>query len=168
MSLLNIKQRDPKDQHFIDMIKEHGHAVQYVASAVGDEWEPPFVYSVGGAESYGAPEIIVSGLGFDISKFVINEFMAEWKLGKRFYECVEYKGFLEGFPVIFIEASYLAKKNFACFADWYYERSDFLLWQLVWPGSEHGLFPWQVQDQLADVQECFIENRWQRMGNDIH
>jgi Domain of unknown function (DUF4262) len=163
MSLLNTPQTDPRDQRFIDMIKEHGHAIQYVASAEDDKWEPPFAYSVGGTESYGAPELIISGLGFDVSKAVINHFMYEWKSGQRFLQMLEYQDFLEGFPVIFMTASAAAKKEFACSTDWYYEREDFDLWQVVWPGAGHGLFPWQVDDQLADVQKRFVDGGWPRI-----
>ena len=160
MSLLNVPQSDPHDQRFIALIKKHGHAIKYVASAENDEWEPPFAYSVGGVESYGAPEIVVSGLSFDLSKFMINEFMDEWKSGKQFFLNEEYAGFLEGYPVTLLKASHHAKKTFTCFADWYYERNEFELWQMVWPGSKHGLYPWQVEDQLADVQECLVDGGW--------
>jgi Domain of unknown function (DUF4262) len=163
MSLLNVPQTDPHDQRFIDMIREYGHAVQYVASAEDDEWEPPFAYSVGGAESYGAPELIISGLGIDVSKSLINHFMDQWKSGYRFSQMIEYGDFLEGFPVIFMATSYSTKKKFACYSDWYYEREDFELWQVVWPGAGHGMFPWQVDDQLADVQVCFVDGGWPRI-----
>jgi hypothetical protein len=134
-----------------------------VFSTADDECEIPFSYSTAGFESYGAPEVIVSGLGADLSKTMINIFMDRWKAGERFVINWPYEDFLDGFPVIFLEASEASKKQNACFADWYYEREDFPLWQLVWPGAKHGLFPWEVEDQLADVQECFLADGWPKL-----
>ena len=160
MSLLNIPQADPNDQNYINLIKEHGHAIMNVASPADDEYEIPFSYSTSGFESYGAPEVIVSGLGAGLSKSMINNFMDRWNAGERLDVNRPYEDFLEGFPIIFLEASDATKKQKACFTDWYYEREDFPLWQIVWPGAKHGLFPWEVEDQLADVQECFVADGW--------
>jgi hypothetical protein len=161
MSLKGKPQDNALDQRYVDKIEKYGYAIMSVANRVDEPTEElNFSYSTGAYESYGAPEIIISGLGADLSNRMINIFMDRWNAGEKLLTNRPYEGFLEDFSVIFLEASDESKKEKARFTDWYFESEDFPLWQLVWPGAKHRLFPWEVEDQLADVQECFLADGW--------
>ncbi len=143
MSLRDKPQEDQRDQSWIDLVKEHGHAVMSVADLADEpSGKPGFAYSTGGYESYSAPEIIVFGLNVDLMHHMINIFFDKWNKGTRFQTGQEYEGFLEGFPVVFSVCAKSAVDDYATWTDWYYEREPFPLWQMIWPGSGCGLFPW--------------------------
>jgi Domain of unknown function (DUF4262) len=161
-----MSQRDkPQDAEFdkkwVDLVKEHGHAVMCVGNRVDEPSDDPsFAYSTGGYESYGAPEIIVFGLSFDLMHSMINIFFDEWNKGTRFETGEEYGGFLEGFPVVFSACAKRAADDYATSTDWYYERELFPLWQMIWPGSGCGLFPWDYdcpEDVIASQPDLTEE-----------
>lgn len=145
MSLRGQTVDDPRDQGWIDMIARYGHAINRVADDVGQPTnEPPFAYSLGAWESYGAPELIVFGLDADLATDIINHVMAEYVAGRRFRCGVpELEVVGNGLPVFFLEADPAIARIFATFTDWYYERQPFPLWQIVWPGK-NGRFPWDA------------------------
>ena len=145
MSLRGKTVPDPADQHWIDLVTEHGHAVVKVADAVDDPSdEPSFAYSVGAHESYGAPELIVFGLDSDVAASIINDVMKDYVAGRRFRCGVpEHDLVGGGLPVTFLEADPAAGKGYATFADWYYERAPFPLWQVFW-AAKNGCFPWDA------------------------
>jgi hypothetical protein len=163
MTLRNVPQKDARDQAFIHGIIEHGHMVLCVADAVDEPTEgPPFAYSVGAFESYGAPEVIVSGLGADLMHFMINEFMRAWKTIEKPTLGVRLSGYVEGFDVICVEASKDALRTHATHADWYNQRRPLPLWQMVWSGAATGEFPWEAEadDSLLELQENLTGRRW--------
>jgi hypothetical protein len=143
MSLRGQTLPDPADQRWIDLVAEHGHAIVKVGDAVGKPTDlPEFAYSMGAFESYGAPELIVFGLDRDDAAAIINDFMADYAGGRRFRPGVPEYGLVGGgLPVVFLEADPVAGTAHATFADWYYERAPFPLWQLFWVAG-NGCFPW--------------------------
>lgn len=143
MSLRNIPQADEADQIFIDRVIKHGHFIQYVSDAIDEPTdEPAFAYSCGAFENYGAPELVVLALDSEPSKGIINTFMEEFKEGTRYRCGIKEIGLLnDDIPIVFLEAGDVARDEYATWADWYYEREYFPLWQIIWP-TRDGLFPW--------------------------
>jgi hypothetical protein len=145
---------DPRDQRWIDMVANHGHAVVKVADRVDEpSGEPNFAYSLGAFESYGAPEVIVFGLNSDAAANIINDIMVDYREGRRFAPGVlEYELVGGGHPVVFLEADRRKGLEYAGYTNWYYERAPFPLWQLVWP-AKNGSFPWEA-DCPAEMKAC--------------
>ena len=144
MSMRGKTAEDPREQQWIDLIAAHGHAINMIVDDDPDapSGEPPFAYSLGGWESYGAPELIVFALRRDVAGDMINHVMAQHQAGRRFRTGMPETGVLrDNIPVYFLEADPAQAKVFAHFADRYYEGEPFPLWQIVWP-DRNGAFPW--------------------------
>ena len=152
MSLRGKSLPDLRDQRWIDLVAEHGHAIVKVADAIDEpSGDPPFAYSLGAFESYGAPELIVFGLEDSVAASVINEVMDEYQAGRRFHPGAHEIGvFEDGIPAVFREVQAKRAIDYATYADWYYEREPFPLWQLFWP-AKNGCFPWDC-DYPAELR----------------
>jgi hypothetical protein len=135
------KPLDEHDQKFLDIITEHDWHVMYVG---GDEESPSFTYSTGIFALTGRPEIIVFGLPMEVAHSVVNEYGNRARAGETLASGDFYDDFLEGHPVTFIpvEDEDLIKR-YATWTDWFYDRRQFPLLQLVDPDSKSGAFPWQ-------------------------
>lgn len=145
MSMRGKKVEDAREQSWIDLIAEHGHAINMVVDEDPSEpsGEPPFAYSLGAWESYGAPELVVFALRRDVGSDMINHVMQMHQDGRRFRTGVPELGVLrDQIPVYFLEVDPAHAGTFAHFADWYYEGAPFPLWQIVWP-DKNGAFPWE-------------------------
>lgn len=142
-----------EEQQFLDIIKEHDWHVMQVRNTA-EQKGPTFSYSTGIYKHFGKPELIVFGLSNEVEKWVINEYGDEIRSGKRQF-CANsfYDGFLEGFDVCMIEANENVRKEYACWADWYYERKSFPIFQCVYPTTS-GKWPWD-----AEASESFKENQ---------
>jgi hypothetical protein len=145
MSMRGKKVDVARDQGWIDLIAEHGHAINMVVDDPGEPSDdPPFAYSLSAWESYQAPELIVFGLRRDVASDMINQVMAEHQAGRRFQCGVPEQGVIRnGVPVYFLRVDPALAKVYATFADWYYEHESFPLWQIVWP-DRNGAFPWEA------------------------
>jgi len=155
MSLKGKPQADPLDQSYLDKIEKYGHAVMSVADRVDEPTgEPNFSYSTGAYESYSAPELIIFGLSSDMHHRIINEFYFRWNNGTQFIPGEEVTEFLEGFPVVFVEAGDRAALDYMNFTRWYYEGEPFPVWQIFWPGVNSRKFPWEEDcpKEIIDAQ----------------
>lgn len=152
MSLRGQKLADPHDQSWVDLVAAHGHAVVKVADRAGENSnDPPFAYSLGAYESYGAPELILFGLDGDIAAQIINNVMDDHRSGRRFKCGVEERGMIAGeLPVVFLDTLPAKGLGYATVADWYYQRAPFPLWQLFWPARD-GRFPWDLNSPAGLV-----------------
>ena len=164
MSLRGKVFDDPRDQRWIDMVAEYGHAVVKVADPMDEPTdEPNFAYSLGAFESYGAPELIIFSLDNDVAAGIINDIMDDYQAGRRFACAVpEFEVVGGGHAVVFLEADPLKAAEYARFTSWYYERAPFPLWQLAWPAS-NGSFPWEPDyphDLLDDQPDLTPGANW--------
>jgi hypothetical protein len=131
----------PFEVSFFDIIEKHGWHVMSVADAA-DEEGPAFSYSTGIFQRTGAPELLIIGLGSKLCASIINQYGREIaESGKSFETGKFYAGFLEGFDIYMMEPDERARKEYAIWADWYYERQPFPILQCVWP-STTGAWPW--------------------------
>ncbi len=129
------------EKNILDHIDKHGCSVTSVFDP--DEEDPPFTYSIGITESYGAPEIIIVGLKKDISHWMVNEYKRRVSEGEAFVFNVPYLGFLEGFAVCFGLVIEEHKKEYMRSTCWLYQNSDFEALQLIWPNTS-GVWPWDT------------------------
>lgn len=149
------------EQKIIANVREHGCHITLVSDPDGDV--PPFAYSVGFPETLGQPEVIVFGLPADVMRFVINETMRKCREGFRLEDGAELDGLLDGHVCVAcaVAPEYLTRDYFNS-AMWFRrhvagEEMD-AAFQIVWPGVEDGLFPWDdgCADVVRDLQPCLI------------
>jgi hypothetical protein len=131
----------PFEISFFDIIEKHGWHVMSVANEEGEEG-PVFSYSTGIFQRLKAPELLIIGLGSKLCAAMINHYGHEiQENGKRFNAGEFYSGFLEGFDIYMMEPDERARREYAIWADWYYERQPFPILQCVWPATT-GPWPW--------------------------
>jgi len=104
---------------------------------------PVFSYSTGIFQKLKAPELLIIGLGGKLGTSLINHYGREILDGNATFTAGNfYSGFLEGFDVYMMEPDERATKEYAIWADWYYERMPFPILQGVWPSTK-GVWPWE-------------------------
>jgi hypothetical protein len=140
------------DRRLFDNIEKYDCHILSVANREGEEG-PVFSYSIGLYHRLGVPEMLVLGLPSKLCHSMINGYRNDIRAGKIFEPGNFYPDFLEGFEILFIEANEKARKEFACWADWYYERQPFPILQCIWPTTT-GVWPWQANadDEFKERQ----------------
>lgn len=139
------------ERKIIANVREHGCHIAYVFDPDGDM--PSYAYSVGFPETVQQPEVIVFGLSVDIMTFIINQTMRQCREGLLLEDGVELTGLLEGHRCIVCEVSQEnITPDFFNSAMWFRRKAGEEMreaFQIVWPGAEDGLFPWE--DGCSDI-----------------
>jgi hypothetical protein len=142
-----VTRTDPTDfeREIVANVREHGCHINYIFDP--NEDTPAFAYSVGFPETIDQPEIIVFGLPMDMMKFIINETMRKCREGLRLEDGLEIPGLLAGHVCMALEipCANITREYFNS-AMWFRrhvagEEMD-AAFQIVWPGAQDGLFPW--------------------------
>jgi hypothetical protein len=154
---------DDFDEEFTDYerrilanIDEYGCHITYVFDP--DDGGPDFCYSAGFSHSLGQGEVIVFGLPKDLMQSMVNGIMRQCKDdGLVLRDSLRVANLLEGFDVVVrsIPAHRIEREHFNS-AMWHHVgkfggRLE-TAYQVVWPGSQQGLFPWEPgchQDVIA-------------------
>jgi hypothetical protein len=107
-----------------------------------DNYLPAFVYSIGLFKKFGHPEIICFGLPTNVAATSLNHACDLIKNGETLTSGKLYRGFLEGFPIQFLEVAPEYYHNYVGYAGWFYNQTfNFPLLQLVWTDKQNN-FPW--------------------------
>lgn len=136
----------------LDNVEEFGCHITSVSPLdddLDDEAEPAerFAYSIGFPHTVGQPEVIVFGFSPKLSAAVINGVLGQCREGLVLEDWTEITGILEGHRCV------LREVEPDCLVPYYFNSA---IWfaqhetgadlsraiQIVWPGVEDGLFPW--------------------------
>jgi Domain of unknown function (DUF4262) len=159
-----ISNQDDTDfeQKICANIAAHGCHINFIFDPEGDDLA--FAYSVGFTKTVDQPEVIVFGLPMDIMKYMINETLTQCRAGLRLNDGVRISGLLAGFDVAVRDVPpQRIEREFFNSAMWFHQKEfgDELTSavQLVWPGSETGLFPWDkgCSEQVIAHQPALYE-----------
>ena len=121
-------------------IEAHGVHIAFVDT---DGYMPRFGYSIGLYKGFNHPEIMVIGLPPETTGHIINTAKTKIENGSRFDTGVNYDGFLEGYPIQFVDVAIPHFPDYLGFAGWYNDNSfEFPVLQLVWPDKENH-YPWE-------------------------
>lgn len=132
------------DQHItaniLKDIEEHGVHIAFVDT---DGYSPRFGYSIGLYKGFNHPELIIIGLPAELIGAIINNVKAEIEKGTRYIEGVNYDGFLDGYPMQFVQVKLDHYPDYLGYAGWYNDNSfDFPVLQMIWPDKEN-VYPWE-------------------------
>lgn len=151
------------EQDIVSDVREHGCHIAFVTDPAREI--PDFAYSVGFPETVGQPEVIVFGLPREVMAFMINEAWRQCRAGLQLENGLEVSGLLDGHHCVVgvIPAPNITANYFRA-AMWFHHFSTggplTDACQIIWPGVEDGLFPWQdgCADIVRNLQPClFIE-----------
>jgi hypothetical protein len=133
------------EQRIVADVEQHG----WYCSAVydPDQNDPDFAYSVGFTETLAAPEFIVFGLPLKLMHSMLWTVFRQIKGGVTISDGSRWSGLVEGFDCVArpVHPTNL-KREYLNSAMWFWgnpaEKGLLPVFQLVWPGSADGLFPW--------------------------
>ncbi|PHS36366.1 MAG: hypothetical protein COA91_12265 [Robiginitomaculum sp.] len=133
------------EHKLFSMVDEHGWQCTYVFDSEGKQ--PDFAYSVGFTKSLNAPEFIVFGLPKNIMNHIIWEVFRQVKNGATPVDGMRWHGLLESFDCIIRKARHKdLYTEFTISANWFWRETGNTgnpeVYQIVWPGAQQGLFPW--------------------------
>ncbi|MEP7223196.1 MAG: DUF4262 domain-containing protein [Novosphingobium sp.] len=136
---------DPHEQRVLNNIRDHGCQVQWVFDDKGQL--PEFTYSIGFPTTVGQPEVLVYGLRQEVMHFMVNEVRRQCAEGLVLADWVVVSGLIEGFDCVLRHVTdQKAIKDHFGWAIWYHRNQRRVeideAYQIVWPGAQDGLFPW--------------------------
>ena len=140
----------------LDNVEKHGWHCMGVFDPEGND--PSFAYSVGFSKSLNKPEFIVFGLEHELMSHMLWEVYHQLKAGAVPSDGMRWQGLLEGFDCISKKANHpILFKEYAISANWLWkhqERDGYPdVYQIVWPGAQQGLFPWENDCNLYVVEQ---------------
>lgn len=133
------------EQKLFSVVEEHGWQFTYVFDP--DGLKPDFGYSVGFATSLGAPEFIIFGLPRALMNSMLWEVYRQIEKGAVPADGMRWQGLLEGFDCISRKAIHpYLHSEYTVSANWFWKEKGNNghpeVYQIVWPGAQQGLFPW--------------------------
>ena len=154
---VNARGLNHVERGIVDNVANHGCSIMSVFDP--DGIEPDFSYSIGFPETTGQSEVIVFSLPKALRASMINEIYRQLSEEEAsLCDEVELADLIEGFTCVAREISdrRAIEEHFGS-AIWYNERyrgqSIEKAFQIVWPGAQQGLFPWEegcVQSVIDD------------------
>jgi len=139
-------------------VDKHGWHATTVFDPKGHN--PSFTYSTGFAKSLNKPEFIVFGLSNDLMHDMLWEIYEQLKAGAIPEDGMRWKNVLEGFDCISKKAKHPDLfDRYATTASWLWNYEKQIgepeVFQLVWPGAQQGLFPWEEDCDSYVVEQQF-------------
>jgi len=120
------------------------------------EYTYQYTYTIGLYQTYGHPELFISGLPTELSSAILNNIVEDIKSGKQLNFKTESPDYIEGYNCYFDLVERLKYEDFFGKALWYYEGSGFPVLQIVWPDSQNK-FPWEVESKPG--QDVLIQTQ---------
>jgi len=141
-----MRELNDYEKNLIENVEKHGWFATHVFDPDGND--PSFTYSTGFSKTLGVPEFIVFGLNKDLMHNMLWEVFHQIKAGVEPKADMRWRDLIEGFDCVGKKATHPdLHKEYTCSANWFWKRqghADTLeVFQLVWPGAQQGLFPWE-------------------------
>ncbi|MEO0644182.1 MAG: DUF4262 domain-containing protein [Pseudomonadota bacterium] len=151
------------EERILANIREHGCQVNHVFDP--DGVLPGKSYSIGFPETIDQPEVIVFGLPSEVMKFMINDLLRQCREeGLSLHDGLVVSDLLEGFDCIarIVQSEHIIADHFASamwFSEHRFQTEMKDAFQIVWPSSVAGLFPWDegVAQDVIDAQPALYE-----------
>lgn len=113
----------------------------HILNVMEGDGEPRFTYSIGIQATTSQPDLVVTGLKFDLANSIINRYCQHVQTGQRIQTDKYYNGYIEGFSVTFRTVLKEYYKKYFGWGIWYSKGNDFDMLQVIYP-SVRGKWPW--------------------------
>ena len=145
------------EQKIANDVQRHGCSIMSVFDPEGEE--PDFSYSIGFPEKLAQPEVIVFSLPKNLRASMINELYRQMSAeGLVMHDGQRVSDLLVGHDCILREVrnGEAIAEHFGS-AIWYsrrfHDRELQQAFQIVWPGAQQGLFPWEEGCSQAVIDD---------------
>lgn len=135
-------------------IKQHRWLVFHIME--GNETEPAFTYTVGLFETFGHPEVVISGVKQQAAMGILNEIGRGVSEGLTREPGVLYNDVLDDYPCVFKPVSTEKYEAYFGRALVFYEGPAFPMLQCVWPDAPKR-FPGDAGYTLTTQEVLFEE-----------
>ncbi len=149
-----------RDEYFdslLSNVDEHGWQFTFVFDNKTDN--PDFGYSIGFPKTLNAPEFILFGLPRNLMHNMLWGIFRQIQNGETVHDGKRWKNLIEGFDCISRKADHSDLfTEYVLSSDWLWKENGNAghpeVYQLVWPGSQQGLFPWEegCSEQVIEAQ----------------
>lgn len=145
------------EKDMLAKIEEYGWFAMQVFDPDGKD--EPFTYSIGLTQTLNSPELIVFGLPKALMHDMLWQVFRQIKAGASVEHGKRWADIIEGYECVTVEATHPDLfKEYATSANWFWKdrgnEGHPPVFQLVWPGTGHRLFPWDegCSQDVIDAQ----------------
>ncbi len=150
------------EQRIVANVKKHGCQVNHVFDP--DQVTENFSYSIGFRKTVRQPEVIVFGLPKGLMHSMINEVLSQCFNGLNMADGMVVSNLIEGFDCVVknVLDSNITHEHFGS-AIWFDKHVGgggvIDAFQIVWPGANDGLFPWEegAAEDVIHAQPALYE-----------
>jgi len=147
MSKVRTVGNDPSEQKVIDDVAEFGwHCVGI--NEEGDQ--ASYAFSVGLFHTYKHPELAIFGLRGEVAHKILWLAVDAIRRNEPLDLALPTTELIEGYSCCFAEVPSSNYHEYFGFCRWFYQGSNFPLYQIIWP-SRAGVFPWH-QDATPEFR----------------
>jgi hypothetical protein len=135
------------ERNVLRNVERFGWHCTSVSPGEGQADSPPFSYTVGLYQTYGASELVMFGLPGDTAHSILSIYANRLEEGRPISVDEPTHELIKGYPCVFVQVPRDRYNDYVYSALWFYAEVPFPLHQVVWPDRK-GQFPWH---QEADV-----------------
>lgn len=133
------------EKDVIENVEKHGWFATTVFDPQGND--PMFTYSTGFSKTLNSVEFIIFGLDKSLMHDMLWQVFDQLKAGVVPQNDMRWSDLLNGFDCVSKKATHpKLYEEYVCTADWFWRHEGHKahpeVYQLVWPGAQQGLFPW--------------------------
>ncbi len=122
-------------------VEKFGWHCTSVSPGEGQPDSPPFSYTVGLYQTYGASELIMFGLHGETAHSILSIYANRLEEGRPISVDQPTHDLVNDYSCVFVQVPRDRYNDFVFSALWFYAEVPFPLHQVVWPNGE-GQFPW--------------------------
>jgi hypothetical protein len=132
------------EQSVLRNVEKYGWHCTSVSPGEGQPDSPPFSYTVGLYQTYGASELVLFGLPGDTAHSIFSIYANRLEEGRPISIDQPSYELINDYPCVFVQVPTECYNDYVYSALWFYAEVVFPLHQVVWP-DRHGQFPWHPQ-----------------------
>jgi hypothetical protein len=136
------------ERNVLRNVEKFGWHCTSVTPGEGETDSPPFSYTVGLYQTYGASELVMFGLPGDIAHSILSIYASRLEEGRPISIDEPTHDLIDAYSCVFVQVPRDRYNDYVFSALWFYAEVPFPLHQVVWP-NRHGRFPWHPQVDLA-------------------
>jgi hypothetical protein len=132
------------ERNVLRNVEEYGWHCTSVSRGEHESDSPPFTYTVGLYQTYGASELVMFGLPGDTSHSILSIYVNRLEEGRPISLEQPSHDLINDYPCVFVPVRSERYNDYVFLALWFYAEIHFPLHQVVWPNRK-GQFPWHPQ-----------------------